>query len=160
MKAFLHDENNSSLIVVRPHYGLLNDCTVVKLPDAEYAAGALHKYAIQQKALGHTVPVFPIIFSEEQYHAILSHVLDELKKEDGPTYMVITKDGEQPVFPHSSVDSAEEIAAFMESYPLEVFGPIELTDVRDHWFKDTAMDIRFNAVRPASEVGLINQIVK
>lgn len=118
-------------------YALTNDLRAFELPEAQYAAAALRQYHINCDQKGEAPVDNSVVLDVHQYRVIHSAVMAELEDADGddliPTYLVITKENLQAVFPHPSVDTPEEVAQFIETYPLAITGPILLTDVRDHW---------------------------
>ena len=138
----------------QPHYGLTNDGNVVVLPAAEYASGAVHRYQAACAERNEEPVNFPVVLNEVQYQFILDNVESELDDIDGdglvPHYMFVSFDGEQPVFPHASVNTPEAAAAFVADDAMELVGPFLLTDVRDHW------PVPRESL-PASQVGLINR---
>lgn len=119
------------------YFALTAEGSILILPPAEYASGALHKYRAECEAAGRETPNFPMIFNEHQYRSVLSAVAAELSDVDGndlvPKYVVFPYSSQQAVFPHSSVDTEEEIAEFIATYPLEVAGPVLLSVVQDNW---------------------------
>lgn len=113
-------------------YGLTDQGKIVLLPKAEYSSTALSRYQDE----GGTESL-ALIFTEQQYRVILSHVEAELNDLDGdgliPTYMVVSFVTQLPIFPHASVDTEEELLEFINSHDYQLSGGVKLTDIRDTW---------------------------
>ncbi len=118
-------------------YGLTEAGEIVLLPKAEYNSAALQAYQESCKQAGQPPQALQVLLSEHQYRVIYSHVLAELEDQDGdglvPHFLCIALTNELPVFPHASVDTAEELEEFRQTYPVPLSSGIPLRAIKDSW---------------------------
>lgn len=118
-------------------YGLTEAGEIVLLPRAEYSSAALQAYQESCKQTGQSPQVLQVLLSEHQYRVIYSHAVAEIEDHDGdglvPHYLCIALPTELPVFPHASVDTAEELEEFRQGYPVPLSTGVPLSFIKDSW---------------------------
>lgn len=118
-------------------YGLTQDGQIVTLPKHEYSSGALNALREEHEKSGTPMPELQMIFGEQVYRVIYSHMEVELDDIDGdgqvPHYMCVSFATQLPIFPHPSVDTEEGLEAFRSAHPVPLTNGIVLSEAKSAW---------------------------